>query len=225
MQDQQAELEWHETGVPVSKLFNDPYFSLDNGLEETRYVFLSGNGLPERLHDRFHIAELGFGTGLNLLAAWQDWRIQKCPGKLYFTSFEMYPMDPAEMEKSLALFPVDSELAAVLLEAMQSGQTCFETHDLVFELVVGDARKTVCDWQSNADAWFLDGFSPAKNPELWEVDLMKAVFDHTNTDGTVATYTAAGGARRALSDAGFGVERVKGFGRKRHMTIAKKVAE
>ncbi len=225
MQDQQAELEWHETGVPVSKLFNDPYFSLDNGLDETRYVFLSGNGLPDRLCDGFHIAELGFGTGLNLLAAWQDWRQKARAGRLHFTSFEMYPMDPIEMEKSLALFPVDRQLADELLEAMQIGQARFETDDLIFELVIGDARETVPAWQSKADAWFLDGFSPAKNPQLWEVKLMQAVFDHTNSDGTAATYSAAGNVRRALADAGFGVERVKGFGRKRHMTFAKKATK
>ncbi len=225
MQRQQADLEWHDTGVPVSKQFNDPYFSLENGLEETRHVFLSGNGLPERFVDGFHIAELGFGTGLNLLASWQAWRDHGCAGKLHFTSFELFPMGPDEMAKSLALFPVDQDLATRLVSAMRVGDTRFEADDLVFNLVIDDARETVASWHSTADAWFLDGFSPAKNPELWEADLMQAVFDHTRTQGTVATYTAAGAVRRALADVGFEVERIKGFGRKRHMTIAKRMAK
>jgi tRNA U34 5-methylaminomethyl-2-thiouridine-forming methyltransferase MnmC len=222
MQHQQAKLEWHDTGVPVSKQFDDPYFSLENGLEETRHVFLSGNGLPARFTDGFHIAELGFGTGLNLLASWQAWRDYGCSGKLYFTSFELFPMDPDEMAKSLDLFPVDQDLAGRMVAALHSGETRIETDDLVFNLVIGDARKSVPAWQASADAWFLDGFSPAKNPELWEAGLMNAVFQHTNPNGSAATYTAAGAVRRALADAGFEVERIKGFGRKRHMTIAKR---
>ena len=222
MRHQQADLEWHDTGVPVSKQFNDPYFSLENGLQETRHVFMAGNGLPEGFAEGFRIAELGFGTGLNLLAAWQDWRNSGLNGQLVFTSFEAFPMDPAEMERSLALFPVERELAKILLEQMAKGQTTVETDDLSFTLVVGDARKKLPAWTSAADAWFLDGFSPAKNPELWEPQLMQAVFDHTKVSGTAATYTAAGAVRRALADAGFEVERIAGFGRKRHMTVAKR---
>ena len=225
MQRQQAELEWHDTGVPVSKRFNDPYFSLENGLEETRHVFLKGNELPDRFIDGFRVAELGFGTGLNLLAAWQMWRENNCSGQLHFTSFELFPMNPREMAKSLALFPVDPELAKLLVDSMQSGATHFASEDMSFNLVVGDARRTVATWDYKADAWFLDGFSPAKNPELWEEGLIQAVYDHTRMDGTAATYTAAGAVRRSLSDVGFEVERTKGFGRKRHMTIAKRTAE
>ncbi|MGB1209648.1 MAG: tRNA (5-methylaminomethyl-2-thiouridine)(34)-methyltransferase MnmD, partial [Paracoccaceae bacterium] len=92
--------------------------------------------------------------------------------------------------------------------------------DLRFRLVVGDARTTLPQWQARADAWFLDGFAPAKNPELWEPDLLQAVYDHTAPMGTAATYTAAGAVRRALTAAGFDVTRVAGFGRKRHMTRA-----
>ena len=222
MQRQQADLEWHDTGVPVSKQFDDPYFSLENGLEETRHVFLTGNGLHARFRDGFHIAELGFGTGLNLLAAWQAWKESNASGKLHFTSFELFPMNPDEMAQSLALFPVDPILAQQLIDAMRKDahQTTFD--DLVFNLVIGDARQTVRTWEHTADAWFLDGFSPAKNPELWETGLLQDVFDHTNPSGSAATYTAAGAVRRGLSDVGFEVERIKGFGRKRHMTVARK---
>lgn len=222
MQDQQADLDWHETGVPVSKQFNDPYFSLENGLEETRHVFLQGNALPDRFCSGFQIAELGFGTGLNLLEAWASWIESGQTGPLHFTSFEAFPMAAEEMRKSHALFPVNPELAGKLIAAVDSGATSIETDSLSFELIVGDARKTVPAWAEKADAWFLDGFSPAKNPELWEPSLLEAVYRHTSPNGTAATYTAAGAVRRGLADAGFRVERIAGFGRKRHMTVAHK---
>lgn len=98
-----------------------------------------------------------------------------------------------------------------------------EGPDFVLRVIVGDARDTLPAWQGRADAWFLDGFSPAKNPELWSAELMAHVGTHTATGGTAATYTAAGFVRRGLADAGFAVERVAGYGRKRHMTRAVRV--
>lgn len=222
MQDPTATLEWHDQGVPVSTRFDDPYFSLENGLEETRHVFLSGNDLPARLRDGFHVAELGFGTGLNLLALWQMWRDAGRPGRLHFTTFEAFPMAPEDMARGLALFPVDPDLASQLLDAMRAGQTVLETPDLRAEIIQGDARRTLPAWAGRADAWFLDGFSPAKNPELWEEPLLRAVHDHTAPGGSAATYTAAGEIRRRLERVGFAVDRTPGFGRKRHMTRARK---
>ena len=93
--------------------------------------------------------------------------------------------------------------------------------DVCLTIVEGDARETLPSWDGQADAWFLDGFSPAKNPELWEESLLTEVARHTPLGGTAATYTAAGFVRRGLSSAGFAVERVAGFGRKRHMTRAR----
>ena len=217
MGDQRAEVEWRDGQVPVSTRFDDPYYSLDNGLAETRYVFLNGNGLPARFHAGFHIAELGFGTGLNMLTALKAFRDCRCAGKLQFTSFEAYPMDAQDMEAALAAFP---ELdARPLLEAWKAGQTSFETDDLKAEIILGDARETLASWKGQADAWFLDGFSPAKNPELWQTHLLNQVGQHTAPGGTFATYTAAGFVRRALSEAGFDVTRRPGFGRKRHMSV------
>lgn len=220
MTDQSAELEWRDGRVPVSTRFDDPYFSLDNGLEETRHVFLAGNDLPCRFCDGFHIAELGFGTGLNLLTALLAFRDAGRTGKLRFTTFEAFPMAPADMIAAQAAFPDLAPLAAELRPYWQGGQTSFETRDLIFTLVPGDARDTLPAWQGQADAWFLDGFSPARNPELWGPDLMAEVARHTAPEGTAATYTAAGHVRRALENAGFTVSRVPGFGRKRHMTRA-----
>lgn len=220
MQGQQAQLEWRDGVVPVSTRFDDPYFSLDNGLAETRHVFLRGNDLPVRFCNEFHIAELGFGTGLNFLATWAEWRAAGVTGRLQFTSFEAFPMVPKDMETALAAFPALADLAGEMVAAMRTGDDVFTFDDAVLCLVQGDARETLPDWSGSADAWYLDGFSPAKNPELWGADLMQQVATHTKPKGTAATYTAAGFVRRGLQDAGFTVERVPGYGRKRHMTRA-----
>lgn len=218
MNDQTDTLDWNDDGVPISRRFDDPYFSFHDGLAETRHVFLGGNDLPARFEDGFHIAELGFGTGLNVLTALQAWRNCGAEGRLQFTSFEAFPLEKAQMETALAAFPELESLAREFLKAL--GETGAHCDGLEFNLITGDARQTLPIWRDKADAWFLDGFSPAKNPELWEPELMKAVGGHTKPGGTIATYTAAGHVRRSLDEAGFDVERVKGFGRKRHMSVA-----
>ena len=220
MTDQPAQLEWRDGDVPVSTQFDDPYFSLENGLAETGHVFLAGNNLPARYGDGFHIAELGFGTGLNLLAALHLWRSTGQVGRLHFTSFEAFPMAPADMIRAQARFETLASIAVELAPFWADNTTEISLPDLCFRLVTGDARQTLPAWNGTADAWFLDGFSPAKNPELWSPDLMRAVYDHTKPGGTAATYTAAGHVRRGLADAGFEVARIAGFGRKRHMTTA-----
>ncbi|MGR3454287.1 tRNA (5-methylaminomethyl-2-thiouridine)(34)-methyltransferase MnmD [Pseudooceanicola sp.] len=224
MQDQQADLSWTDGEVPVSTRFDDPYFSLENGLAETEHVFLSGNGLPERFRDGVRVAELGFGTGLNFLATLRAWRAAGAPGQLSFTSFEAFPMTRPDMARALAAFPDLAPEAATLLAVWKRlGPAPHHVADGVsLALIVGDARRTLPAWNGTADAWFLDGFSPAKNPELWEEALMAEVFAHTAPGGTAATYTAAGFVRRGLAAAGFAVSRVPGYGRKRHMTRAVK---
>ncbi|MEM7596952.1 MAG: tRNA (5-methylaminomethyl-2-thiouridine)(34)-methyltransferase MnmD [Pseudomonadota bacterium] len=223
MTDPKPELDWREGHVPVSRRFDDPYFSLEDGLAETQHVFLAGNDLPARFRDGFQIAELGFGTGLNLLAALALWRETEQTGRLCYTSFEAFPMSPDDMLQAQRAFPHLEDLSQTLAPQW-ARLPCIELPDLSFRLIVGDAREKLPTWQGAADAWFLDGFSPAKNPELWGADLMQAVHDHTASGGTAATYSAAGDVRRGLQTAGFEVERVPGFGRKRHMTRAWKAA-
>lgn len=216
MQDQTADIEWRDGVIPVSTMFDDPYFSLDNGMEETRHVFLGGNDLPARFRDGFHVAELGFGTGLNFLVALQAFRACGCGGRLHFTSFEAFPMAMDDLHAALRAFdglPDDLARAQVFPQHMASA-------DFDLRVIVGDARAALPAWDGVADAWFLDGFSPAKNPELWSPELMTHVAAHTAQGGTAATYTAAGFVRRGLADAGFEVTRVQGYGRKRHMTRA-----
>ena len=216
----QNPLDWRDGRVPVSTRFDDPYYSLDDGLAETRHVFLAGNGLPERFRDGFHVAELGFGTGLNLLAVLDLWRRSGQTGRLRFTTFEAFPLAAEDMIRAQADFPELDALAAEL--APQWGPVRFDLPDLRFEMITGDARATLPRWDGTADAWFLDGFSPARNPELWEPALLHSVADHTAPGGTAATYSAAGHIRRALDAAGLVTARQPGYGRKRHMTTARK---
>ena len=210
-----AELFFDERNVPISSHFDDPYFSFHNGLEESRYVFLQGNQLPERLVDGFQIAEIGFGTGLNFFALMQAWQGK---GQIKFTSFEAFPVSPDDREKALAHFPELGELVAEFHAGFDGA--FFENSKVKLEVILGDVNSTLPNWTGKADAWFLDGFSPAKNPEAWNFDLIQAVGSHTANGGTVATFSAAGHVRKALSAAGFDVTKRKGFGHKRHMTVA-----
>lgn len=221
MVHQSADLDWRDGHVPISTQFDDPYFSLEDGLAETRFVFLAGNHLPHRFGKDFTVAELGFGTGLNFLVTWEAWDAAGCSGNLTFTSFEAFPMAPDDLARALAAFPNLTERARALIASMEHpGPWNFGA--VTLELVLGDARETVPNWAGKADAWYLDGFAPARNPELWEPALLQAVANHTKPGGTLATYTAAGQVRRDLADAGFKIERAPGFGRKQHMTRGQK---
>jgi tRNA U34 5-methylaminomethyl-2-thiouridine-forming methyltransferase MnmC len=214
-QSDHPELDWRADTIPVSRRFDDPYFSLGGGLAETRHVFLAGNRLPDRFRDGFQIAELGFGTGLNLLATLLA---HTGNGHLRFTSFEAFPLPATDIARALQAFPETAPVAGAFLTQWASGARTLRFPTLTATIIIGDARDTLPLWQGRADAWFLDGFSPAKNPELWSPDLMLEVARHTAQGGTFATYTAAGHVRHSLAEAGFIVTRQPGFGRKRHMT-------
>jgi len=221
MQDQPDQIMWRDGDVPVSTLFDDPFFSLEDGAAETRHVFLAGNDLLQRFCPGFHIAELGFGTGLNALVAWDAWTAAGHRGQLRFTSFEAYPMATDDMARAHRVFPAFDGKRDALRAAWRGEGGVITLPGLTLDVIVGDARQTLPDWQGRAHAWFLDGFSPAKNPQLWSPELMADVAAHTAEQGTAATYTAAGFVRRGLADAGFEVTRTQGYGRKRHMTRAR----
>ncbi|RVT83256.1 FAD-dependent oxidoreductase [Rhodobacteraceae bacterium CCMM004] len=209
---------WRD-GTPVSPRFDDPYFSLADGLAETRHVFLDGNDLPGRFAPGFAIAELGFGTGLNLLAAWDAWQRHGIAGRLHYTSFEAHPISARDMAQAHAAFPALAPLSEVLCSAWSQGPEA-DLPGLRLRVILGDAARTLPAWEGAADAWFLDGFAPARNPGLWTPALLVQVWRHTRAGGTAASYSAAGAVRRGLSEAGFSVTRVAGYGRKRHMTRA-----
>ena len=226
-----AEVQWSDDGVPVSLAYDDPYFAREDGLGETRHVFLSGNGLPDRFsgRDRFQIAELGFGTGLNFFASVEAWRLRPDPitaARLTFTSFELAPLPPHDMARAAARWP---ELLAIVEDFLadwpsdpRAGVHHVMRQDVTLELVLGDANQMLAGWAGNADAWYLDGFSPARNPDLWSADLMRQVFERTTPGGTFATYTVAGWVRRNLAAAGFELVKFPGYGRKRESLRGRK---
>ena len=209
--------EWLEGSIPVSARYGDIYFSADDPLGEFRHVFLAGNGLPGRFRPGFRIAELGFGTGLNMLAVLAEWCASGTQGRLTYAGFEAHPMPVEDMVRALSPHPELSGHLQPVIGALREGRTVIRTASLDAEVIVGDARRTLPAWSGRADAWFLDGFAPARNPELWEDGLLAALAERTAPDGTFATYTSAGRVKRALAAAGFSVERTGGFGRKRHM--------
>ena len=219
-----AELSWRDGATPVSAAFGEGYFGASDGLGEARHVFLGGNDLPARFRDGFHIAELGFGTGLNAVAVAHAWRESGTVGTLRITSFEAWPMAAEDMARALAPWPDLEPLARALVAAWAAGARRCELPGadvggaVVIEVIEGDARLTLPRWPGRADAWFLDGFSPARNPELWEPGLMAEVAARSAPGATFATYSAAGAVRSALTAAGFTVERVRGFANKKHMT-------
>ncbi|OCH04716.1 bifunctional tRNA (5-methylaminomethyl-2-thiouridine)(34)-methyltransferase MnmD/FAD-dependent 5-carboxymethylaminomethyl-2-thiouridine(34) oxidoreductase MnmC [Aliivibrio fischeri] len=231
-----AVLEWNESGTPVSNDFDDVYFSNDNGLEETRYVFLQQNHLPQRWQEydqrRFVIGETGFGTGLNFLAVWQwfkEFRSQypDAPLKeLHFVSFEKFPVTKSDLIKAHQAWPELAQFAEQLQEHYPAAVP--DCHRLVLEdgmitldLWFGDIKDCMpqiwMDDKGLIDAWFLDGFAPSKNPEMWNQTLFNNMASLAKENCTCATFTAAGFVRRGLIEAGFDMKKVKGFGHKREM--------
>lgn len=223
-----AELVWWD-GLPESARFGDVYFSRDNGLEETRYVFLKHNGLPERFRDlpdqsAFVIAETGFGTGLNFLAAWQEWRENRPDNGsvLHFISAERYPLRRNDLKRALDLWPDLTPLATELLANYPP--LVRGTHRLVLDggcvrltLYFGDVLDAWEALSFTADAWFLDGFAPALNPDMWLDHAMALIRGHSKPGTTLATFTAVGRIRRALGNEGFEMRKTPGYGRKRDM--------
>ncbi len=215
---------WSEGAVPYSERFADHFYSEADGRAETGHVFLKGNGLPGRWEGRgrFVIAELGFGTGLNFLETWRQWAETRGEGgELCFVSFEGFALAGDEIAAAMGRWPDLAPYRDRLLEHwpdLEPGQNSWQM-DAQTELQVINAEVAtgLASWRGMADAWYLDGFAPARNPEMWSADLMQAVFDHARPGASFASYTSAGWVRRNLEAAGFEVNRVPGFGRKRHM--------
>lgn len=243
---EKAQICWDENGLPVSSVFDDVYFSKANGLEETRYVFIEQNALISRWqtldqNESFTIGETGFGTGLNFLAAWELWnRLTHSSNHLHFISVEKFPLSPADLKRSLALWPQLADLANTLLEhypiAPVNGFHRLTVADNVsLTLIVGDAAEALEQLLrsdhplyerpvNGVQAWFLDGFAPSKNPDMWTETIFSLLNRVSAPGATLSTFTAAGIVRRGLEKAGFTVEKVPGFGHKRDMLRARLAA-
>lgn len=225
---QAARLDW-STGLPVSADYGDVYFSRDSGLAETRHVFIENNQLPQRFaalpaDGLFVIGETGFGTGLNFLVAWQCF-LQHAPAsaRLAFVSTEKHPLTPDDLQRALAMWPELAAESGALLRQYQVMAPGWHRYLLAggritLTLLVGDALATLPELDARVDAWFLDGFAPSRNPDMWQPALFEQLARLSKPGATLATFTSAGIVRRGLAEAGFDVEKVAGFGSKREMT-------
>ena len=218
-----APIEWTEDGRPRSSLYGDAYFGADDGLSESRAVFLEGCDLPAAWAGRrsFTVAELGFGTGLNILALLDLWRREGPPeGRLHLFSVEAHLMPREDAERALAAWPELAPLAALLLAQWPGKRRGFHRIDLPesrasLDLALMEVGEALAQWEGRADAWFLDGFAPALNPDMWRDEVLQAVAARSAPGARAATFTVAGQVRRGLAAAGFEVRRAPGHGRKR----------
>ena len=215
--------QWQEN-TPISPTYGDVYFNRTNGLAESRHTFLEGNHLPQRFQSAatFSVGELGFGTGLNFLMTWHAWAQHAGPrAHLSYIGFEKNLLPADAISRALSPWP---ELAPQLdpFLKLYTPQLPPGWHSLLFGnvtlmLAVGDARELLPGWWGLADAWYLDGFAPSRNPQMWDPALLRAVGRHTAPRGTVATYSVAGEVRQALQEAGFTVQKSAGYPPKREM--------
>jgi tRNA 5-methylaminomethyl-2-thiouridine biosynthesis bifunctional protein len=212
-----------EDGTLYSEKFEDTYFMEGCGLAESREIFVQGNKIAERLEEKTEltIGETGFGTGLNFLAAWDAWRKSSQNCRLIFFTCELYPLELELHRKALEPYDELAGLAQILLERLPKAKQGFHLVD--FEggqvqllLMFGDVKETFSECSLRADAWFLDGFAPSGNPEMWNEDVFRLLANHSREGTTLATFTAAGFVRRGLMASGFAMEKVPGFAGKRH---------
>ncbi len=223
-----AAIDWDLDGAPRSRRFDDLYFSRAGGLAEARTVFLQGCGLPQgwRGRDRFVVGELGFGSGLNVLALLELWRASREPGaRLHVFSVEAFPLRRDDAARVLAGQGGLADLALPLLRAWPATpgfhRIDYPGLDAVVDLALMEAGEALEAWTGRADAWFLDGFAPAKNPAMWREPLLALVAARSAPGARLATYTVAGEVRRRLQALGFAVERRPGFGGKRQRLEAR----
>ena len=220
-----AQLDWDDQGRPHSRVFDDVYFSDQSGLEETRYVFLEQNRLQARFAalpagGRLVIGETGFGTGLNFLCAWQLFEQHAVAGaRLHFVSVEKSPLSHADLQRALLLWPELQPFAAQLLAqyiAIHPGfqRLVLDNGRVTLTLLIGDALEQLPQLDAQIDAWFLDGFAPAKNPDMWTAELFAELARLAAPGSTISTFTSTGWVRRLINAAGFKMKRTPGIGHK-----------
>ncbi|MDP6536045.1 MAG: bifunctional tRNA (5-methylaminomethyl-2-thiouridine)(34)-methyltransferase MnmD/FAD-dependent 5-carboxymethylaminomethyl-2-thiouridine(34) oxidoreductase MnmC [Gammaproteobacteria bacterium] len=234
MKIKHASLRWIESDLPYSRQFGDLYYSREDELGESRHAFLEANELRHRWQQAadsklsFTIAEIGFGSALNFLLTWQLWRSSTHkPAGLHYIAFEKYPFSSSDLKRVQQRWPVLTDFSRAL-QAVYPDQ-CSGCHRLLLEdglildLHLGDARTQLQNHATadgQVDAWYLDGFNPQLNPELWQRKLFQLIAAASKPAATLSTYSAAGAVRRQLQAVGFEVEKTSGFGRKRHMLVA-----
>ena len=234
---QTADVEWQQIDgidVPVSKQFGDVYFSKDNGLLETRHVFLNGNDLPERLSnlqpfEYFSVGETGFGTGLNILALWQLWQ-QVRPNNhshLHAISVEKFPLSKTDLIRALNVWPELKPIADQLIAQYPHPiagchRFSFPEERFSLDLWLGDAHDVFPSMAktSRGNAWFLDGFAPACNPDIWEEQVLNHIVGLSGIGTTFSSFSVAGVLKRGLTQHGISISRPRGYKHKREMLKA-----
>jgi tRNA 5-methylaminomethyl-2-thiouridine biosynthesis bifunctional protein len=214
---------WEGSGPPRSRLYGDLYFSRDDGLAESRTVFLEGCGLPAAWagRRRFTVAELGFGAGLNILALLDLWAHERPDGgHLSIFSVEAHPLARGDAARVAAAWPELAPVADLLIPRWPGRARGCHRVDLAplhatLDVAVLEVAEALSGWSGAADAWFLDGFAPALNPAMWREDVLRLIAARSAPGARAATYTIAGTVRRGLAAAGFEVRRRPGFGAKR----------
>jgi len=208
-----------------SQEFDDVYFSAEDGLAETRHVFLDGNGLPGAFagHDVFVVGETGFGTGLNFLAVWDLFlKAGRAGQTLHFISVEKFPLSKVQIDEAMAHWPELDGLRSQLVDVYPDapgGVFEYNFENVTLTLYFGDVVDGFAACNICVDAWFLDGFRPSSNPEMWSDAVFAQVARLSREGASFATFTSAGFVRRGLSAVGFDVSKVPGFGRKRGMSV------
>ena len=220
-----AQIDWDDQGRPHSRQFDDIYFSKDQSLEETRHVFIDQNDLRQRFsamtpEQCLVIGETGFGTGLNFFCAWQLFSESAPPGaRLHFVSVEKYPLSHADLSRALALWPelapFSTQLLAQYVAVHEGFQSfAFDQGRVRLTLMIGDVLEQLPQLDAQIDAWFLDGFAPAKNPQMWTPELFTQIGRLSAANATLGTFTSTGWVRRGLIAVGFEMKRVPGIGKK-----------
>lgn len=223
------DLDWTPAGAPRSRANDDVYYSQHGGLDETRTVFLGGCGLPDGWAKcaRFAIGELGFGTGLNALATWEMWRrTRMADAVLHYVSIEGFPLERDEAARAHEAFPEVAALSQRLLDqwpvrARGAQRRWFHEDGFALTVIHADAQIALDGLVGAFDAWFLDGFAPARNEGMWSAALMQRIAALSAPGARLATYSVAGAVRRALTAAGFHVEKAQGFAGKRERLEAR----
>ncbi|MEJ6078892.1 FAD-dependent 5-carboxymethylaminomethyl-2-thiouridine(34) oxidoreductase MnmC [Vibrio sp. 1-Bac 57] len=233
-----AQLNWSDQSEPYSTMFDDIYFNNNQGHCESQYVFFEGNHLAHRWvnfkQKQFCIVETGFGSGLNFLNSAQQFinfkknNIEKPLQRLHFISFEKYPLTSNDIQLSLKKLPQFSNLLESLvvqypMPLLGCHRLFFDGGNIILDLWFGDINEQIDNLSNThngiADAWYLDGFNPSTNPDMWHLALFKKMVALSNPQATLATFTAAGFVRRALNESGFIMQKRKGYGKKREMLV------
>ncbi|PKF25765.1 bifunctional tRNA (5-methylaminomethyl-2-thiouridine)(34)-methyltransferase MnmD/FAD-dependent 5-carboxymethylaminomethyl-2-thiouridine(34) oxidoreductase MnmC [Pseudomonas hunanensis] len=222
---QHAQIDWDDQGRPHSRHYDDVYFAVNEGIEETKHVFLGQTRLAERFanlapHACTVIGETGFGTGMNFFCTWQLFdQHAHSDARLHFVSVEKYPLDHADMARAVRLWPELAAYTEPLLEqyvAVHPGfqQFTFAGGRVTLTLLIGDVLEQLPQLDAQIDVWFLDGFAPAKNPDMWTPELFAQLAQLSHPGTVLGTFTTTGWVRRSLVEAGFAMKKVPGIGKK-----------